>query len=77
MAMERACITISKSNTKFQINYHKDPQIGEYQIISATKSTDPLAGQDPEELMKKLAMDMKKERLAEAMMNDKKNFEDL
>ena len=50
--------------------------MGEYQIISARKSTDPLDGQDPEELMKKLAMDMKKERLAVAMMNDKKEVED-
>ncbi|EFP02227.1 hypothetical protein CRE_25004 [Caenorhabditis remanei] len=59
-----------------KINYHTDPQMGEYQIISARKSTDPLDGQDPEELMKNLAMDMKKERLAVAMMNDKKEADD-
>ncbi|PIC43794.1 hypothetical protein B9Z55_004398 [Caenorhabditis nigoni] len=56
-----------------QINYHTDPKMGEYQLITARKTADPLDGQNPEELMKKLEMDMKKERLAIAMMSDKKD----
>lgn len=63
----------TKKVVKFQINYHKDPQMGEYQIISARKSANPLVEEDPEELMKQLAMDMKRERLAVAMMNNKKD----
>ncbi|CAL2031176.1 unnamed protein product [Caenorhabditis brenneri] len=55
-----------------KIDYHNDPQIGEYQVISARKSEIPISDQDPEELFRKLADDMKKERLAVAMMNDRK-----
>uniref|UniRef100_A0A8R1I0J2 Methyltransf_25 domain-containing protein n=1 Tax=Caenorhabditis japonica TaxID=281687 RepID=A0A8R1I0J2_CAEJA len=59
-----------------QINYHKDAEMGEYQIISARKSLSPIQDLDPEELMRQLAMDMKKERLAVAMMNNKKEAGD-
>ncbi|CAI2336318.1 unnamed protein product [Caenorhabditis sp. 36 PRJEB53466] len=57
-----------------QINYHKDSQMGEYQIISARKSANALEEEDPEELLRQLAMDIKRERLAVAMMNNKKDI---
>uniref|UniRef100_A0A1I7TYY3 Methyltransf_25 domain-containing protein n=1 Tax=Caenorhabditis tropicalis TaxID=1561998 RepID=A0A1I7TYY3_9PELO len=74
--MRYMCSLEAAKFSDVQINYHTDPQMGEYQIISAQKATHPLVHQNPEELFEELAKDMKKERLAIAMMKAPRDSRD-
>ncbi|CAB3405397.1 unnamed protein product [Caenorhabditis bovis] len=61
----------SLENARFddvQITYHNDTKIGEYQIISAKRPSKSLDDEDADEILAQLAMDIKKERLAMAML---------
>ncbi|CAI5442652.1 unnamed protein product [Caenorhabditis angaria] len=55
------------------LSYHEDEEIGEYQIIRGRRAEKLESDLDPEEMFKKLALDMKQERLAIAMLNNKKD----